>query len=99
HGMARQAGFATKTALTSPQAVSLLEKEPFAWAIVDLELPQVDLSAIVAAAKAIAARTVAFGPHVQSDLLDKALAAGFDLVLTRGQISSSLGRVLTAQPS
>jgi DNA-binding NarL/FixJ family response regulator len=41
------------------------------------------------------ARILAFGPHVQRDVLDKALEAGCDQVLPRGQFLSQLERLLS----
>ncbi len=40
------------------------------------------------------ARLVAFGPHVQIERLDGAEDAGFDQVLTRGQLNSQIDRLI-----
>lgn len=39
------------------------------------------------------ARLIAFGPHVQTGRLSAARDAGFDLVLTRGQLDRGLGQL------
>lgn len=41
------------------------------------------------------ARVVAFGPHVQTDRLSGAAAAGCDQVLTRGQLNSQIDRLMS----
>lgn len=97
HGAAKQAGFAAKTALSGSQALKLLDGGTFAWVVVDLELPQLDLDAIVTASKTASARTLAFGPHVRTNLLEQAQASGFERVLTRGQVAAKLADVLSAK--
>jgi len=39
-------------------------------------------------------RIVAFGPHVEVDTLEKAAKLGADRVVSRGELSGSLGEVL-----
>jgi DNA-binding NarL/FixJ family response regulator len=56
-------------------------------ALIDLGMPALDLSGSLAAIRAAApaARVVAFGPHVDEDLLKSAQQAGCDLVLPKSQ--------------
>lgn len=44
-------------------------------------------------------KTIAFGPHVMTDKLEAAAAAGCQSVLTRGQFLSQLGKLFAAAPS
>lgn len=63
--------------------------------VMDVEMPHLDLAAIVRSLPADhRPRVIAFGPHMQTARLDAARAAGCDAVLSRGQISASLGSVL-----
>jgi hypothetical protein len=71
--------------------------------IVDLDAPEVALSLVAALrgegdraaldpAKAV--RIVAFGPHVESELLEKARQTGADVVLARGVFDRRLQEIL-----
>jgi DNA-binding response OmpR family regulator len=63
--------------------------------VLDVELPHLDLAAIVRSLPTDhRPRVIAFGPHMQTARLDAARAAGCDVVLSRGQISANIGRVL-----
>src|SRR5262245_11758383 len=55
--------------------------------IIDLSEPGLDLAALVPALKAagVSSTVLAFGPHVHTDRLQSAKAAGCDLVISRGQ--------------
>ena len=66
--------------------------------LVDLTLPGLDLPAVVAAARATAptAQIIAFGPHVDEQLLAAAQAAGATLVLNRGQFHREYAQLLAA---
>lgn len=96
HGAAKKAGLTAKTALSPSQAVQLLGTETFAWTVVDLELPQLDLPEMCRTAKGAGSRVVAFGPHVHETLLKQAKESGCDVVLTRGQASAALDEVLAS---
>jgi DNA-binding response OmpR family regulator len=61
--------------------------------IFDLTHPGLDTKALVARLRAIDGNTstlLAFGPHVHKQRLDEALAAGCDLIATRGQFHSGM---------
>ncbi|QDV12119.1 hypothetical protein CA51_19950 [Rosistilla oblonga] len=69
-----------------------------------LQVVIVDLSTTGSTVEAIAqhvreqapsARLVAFGPHVQTGRLAAAREAGFDVVLTRGQLDHGLGQLFS----
>lgn len=66
-----------------------------------VDLSDVSSKALVATADALrerfpSARLAAFAPHVHEAKLAAAAAAGFDPVLSRGQVSSQLPRLLAA---
>jgi DNA-binding NarL/FixJ family response regulator len=67
-------------------------------AMIDLGMPDLDLPAIVTAIRASApgAKIVAFGPHVDVALLDRARQAGCDVVLPRSQFNQQYVEVLRA---
>jgi DNA-binding NarL/FixJ family response regulator len=64
--------------------------------LVDLTLPGLHLEEIVAAVRKASpdARIVAFGPHVDEQMLVAAQAAGADLVLSRGQFHKQYAELL-----
>jgi len=64
--------------------------------LVDLGATETDLAEVVAAVAAQQPRPclIAFGPHVQTERLQAARAAGCDLVLTRGQFDSQVADLL-----
>lgn len=79
----------------------LADSEPRAI-LVDLDKPDVALALIArlrapgADAKNLAVRIVAWGPHVEKELLQRARDAGADEVLTRGAMDHNLGEILLA---
>ncbi|MDZ4851742.1 MAG: histidine kinase [Pirellulaceae bacterium] len=66
--------------------------------IVDLTLEVEDLGAIVVAFKSHCpmARTVAYGPHVHEAKLQRAVEAGFEQVMTRGQFDRQMNALLAS---
>lgn len=68
------------------------------WIIVDLATRAGAAGEIAqrAAAAVPAARTIAYGPHVQPARLAQARQAGFSSVLTRGQFDSALPQLFSA---
>ena len=69
--------------------------------LIDLTLQPLDLPATVASIRAVApsAKIVAFGPHVDEQLLAGAKAAGCDLVLPRSQFHKQYVELLRASAS
>lgn len=67
-------------------------------ALIDLGLQPLDLPAAVAAIRAAApaAKIVAFGPHVDEQLLAGAKSAGCDVVLPRSQFHNQYVELLRA---
>jgi predicted aldo/keto reductase-like oxidoreductase len=67
--------------------------------LVDIAQPGV-LDEVRTARSAGAMRVVGFLGHLQTDLMEQAVAAGVDEVLTRGQLVNRLDELLrAAQPS
>lgn len=65
--------------------------------ILDLSHPGLEIESIAASLKphlAEGATLVAFGPHVHKARLDAAVAAGCDLVLSRGQFHAQAAELL-----
>ena len=75
-----------------------------ALVLLDLTFPGLDVAGLVKSLRATApaAHLVAYGPHVQLDVLNAAVAAGCQQVMARGQFhveyAQLLRRHLTAAP-
>lgn len=88
-----QAGGESALAMSVPAACEKLKEESFRAVLIDLSIPQLDLTALVNATESNdkpRPTFVAFGPHVQTKLLAQAEEAGCDVVLSRGQFMKSL---------
>jgi CheY-like chemotaxis protein len=92
-GTAKELGIETRLAMNAEGTVAALA-DPAALVIVDLELPELDCSALMQALPSERPRVVGFYPHVLKDRFDAATAAGFDEVLTRGRFTSDLATIL-----
>jgi CheY-like chemotaxis protein len=85
---------------TVSSAATIAEKaaaDNYALAIIDLSTPSLDVGEAVAQLRALPnppGKIIAFGPHVHEALLDRANAAGCDLVLSRGQFHARLDELL-----
>ena len=88
HGGLARAGYRGQTCLSQEAASPLLEKSPD-WVVIDLEFPGLDLPGLLKACPG-ETRTIAFGPHVRTDLFAMAEEAGVQSLLTRGQASAQL---------
>ena len=68
--------------------------------MIDLEATAADpIEAITQCASAQPKpRIIAFGPHVDVELLAKALEAGADFAMPRGAFTANLTKLLTAKP-
>lgn len=65
--------------------------------IVDLSgvgLAEIETTAEALRARFPQARLIAYGPHVHAAKLEQAETGGFDQVLSRGQMSSQVGRLV-----
>lgn len=83
-------------------AEGLLEKQAESGAelvVFDLALSDLEPIGLVKRLRALPnppKRVIAFGPHVQEDLLETARQAGCDEVLARGQFHSTMDEILGA---
>jgi DNA-binding NarL/FixJ family response regulator len=85
---ARAHGDTMHAARSVDQAIKLAEEAPPACVIIDLHTVGTGLAALLAGLRAACATmpcTVAYGSHVNKELLDAAREAGCDHVLPRGQ--------------
>lgn len=91
NGAVQRAELVPQTCLGIKTVEDSLQKYDINWVIVDLETEGVDLSKL---REATGCKLIGFGPHVHVDRLAAAQAAGFDYVLSRGQISNGLDQLL-----
>jgi len=66
--------------------------------LVDLQCPGLDIEAVGASlaklADSISPLTIGFAQHVETEKLSAGRNAGFDQVLTRGQMNSQVGQII-----
>lgn len=81
-----------------PHAAAIAEKasSETQLVLIDLTLPGVELTSAVENVrdKAAGAKIIAFGPHVDEELLQSAATAGCDAVLTRSQFNQQYAAIL-----
>ncbi len=97
---ANSVGASVAIVRTLDQLESELSTNPTTTVMIDLEATAADpIEAIVKCVRAQPKpRIIAFGPHVNVDLLAKASEAGADDVMPRGAFTTNLQQLLTAQP-
>ncbi|MBT5019118.1 hypothetical protein N8553_03215 [bacterium] len=93
NGGVQRAGLVPQTCLGIKTVEESLQKFEIDWLIVDLELEGLDLAKF---RESTSCKLIGFGPHVHVERLAAAQAAGFDYVLSRGQISSGLDQLLSS---
>ena len=98
--IARQLQLELTTSANPGSLPEQLETGDLQLVLVDLTLPGCSPEEIVAAVNQAdpAPRLVGFGPHVQEAMLLAAQQAGFDEVISNGQLQSSAAAVLKCQP-
>ena len=96
--LARDAGVAIDVIASVDACVT---KADTALAIVDLNLPQLDIVTTVAKLRETVGRVkiIAYGPHVESATLAAAERAGCDLVLPRSKFDQQIAGILGASAS
>jgi DNA-binding NarL/FixJ family response regulator len=96
-GAARAAGLAVKQTRTPAALLDAAQQHAPGGVILDLQTEDLDLPLLLTSLKGICPampRTVAFGSHVQADVLHAARDAGCDVVLPRSQFVEMLdGRI------
>lgn len=95
-GAARGLGLTLRAARSASELAALARTAPPRCVIVDLDNPGLDLPALLKALGEIVPRprVVAYGPHVNAELLHAARAAGCDPVLPRSKFVEQLEREL-----
>ncbi|HRX85010.1 MAG TPA: hypothetical protein P5572_08330 [Phycisphaerae bacterium] len=96
---ARAAGAAVATVTSARGLAPRLAEGNVRLVIVDLDLPEDDVTAAIDAARAAGVeRIVAYYPHVQKDLAERAKTAGATLVLPRSAFVAQLPELLAGDP-
>lgn len=94
-GTAAALGGRIEVAASMEQARAKLAEQPYRCVLIDLGLPGLELSGLLAAASGEPRPVVvAFGPHVQTQSLQAARDAGCDAVLPRSRLSADLPALL-----
>lgn len=94
---ARLSDTTTKAMANLAEAMAWVTEHPESLLLVDLQMPGLDLGALlerVAEFPAASLRAIAFAQHVEVDLIEKARGSGFEAVMTRGQFSRSLPEIV-----
>ena len=95
-GAASAAGVPFYSADSVRQAVDLLNAHPQSVLLVDLGTPGLTVAQLTeAVATEVLKKSVAYGPHVHTAKLQAAENAGFGQVLSRGQFSAQVSRIIS----
>jgi CheY-like chemotaxis protein len=87
-GVARERGVTLRVARRAEELIDLARQAPPAAVILDLAAPGLDVAGLMGRLRQVCdppPRVVAYGPHVQAELLKEARAAGCDPVLPRSK--------------
>ncbi|MEZ6129529.1 MAG: hypothetical protein R3C59_12670 [Planctomycetaceae bacterium] len=94
-GHAASAGVLFRNVGSVPEVATILQQSSRALLLVDLGTPQLDVHQLAASvAPEILLNAVAYGPHVHETRLQNAKDAGFGRVMSRGQFSAQVGRLI-----
>ena len=89
-----------KTANSVAAAAKMIQSDQPRLLLVDLQTPALQIAEITSFLQSINGpdrlRAVAYAQHVNKDLLDEAKDAGFDQILTRGQMHNNIASVVVA---
>jgi len=92
-GSARAVGLVVRQAKTPTDALALAREHAPVGVIIDLQNPGLDLLGLLADLKAVCPvmpRVIAFGSHVEADVLKAARQAGCDRVMPRSLFAKEL---------
>ena len=91
-------GYDPRVAFSGEKALALLDDFTPDVVVTDLAMPGLSLTEIVSAAHDAdgAPKVIAFGAHVQTELLEEARNAGCDDVMPRSKFSATLPEILRA---
>lgn len=97
-GTAQALGLTVRSAKTAGELLRLAEQSPPRCVIVDLHNPSLDAEALASALVAHAPRPtlVGYGSHVDTETLNKARAAGYDIVWPRSKFVQELATEMPA---
>ncbi|WP_437224646.1 hypothetical protein SH661x_003721 [Planctomicrobium sp. SH661] len=93
HGAVQRAGRKGRTCLSQAGCLQQLVNGGIDFIVIDLELPELNIAELKSAAGEHC-RLIGFGPHVREELFRDAQSAGCDVILTRGQASSQVEKLL-----
>jgi len=95
---AKQQGAKMFQVPTAERGLEILRESRPHLLLVDLQCPGLDIKSLGASlgnlADAISPLTIGFAQHVEVEKLHAARDAGFDQVLTRGQMNSQIGQII-----
>jgi len=95
---ARQQGVKISQVSTAERGLEMVQEHRPQMLLVDLQCPGLDIMSLGASlgslADSIAPLTIGFAQHVEIEKLQAAKDAGFDQVLTRGQMNSQVGQII-----
>ena len=96
--VARSMDESFKTASSVTAAEKMIAEHQPRLMLIDLQTPALQVDSLSQLFKGLPTdqrpRPVAYAQHVNKDLLDQASAAGFDQILTRGQMDANVTDVL-----
>ena len=94
--LARESGWTLDVAASPEDAIAKGDQEGLVLLLVDLSSAAGDLAELLATLRARHAdlQVVAYGPHVDEQMLAAARQAGCDEVLTRGQFNQTSSEIL-----
>lgn len=97
HG--RQHDVSVAQATSIDKAMQIIDENRPHVLLVDLQSPGLNIAdvgeKVSGLADSISPLTIGYAQHVEIDLITAARSAGFDQVLTRGQLNSQLGRIIS----
>jgi len=94
-GYAASAGVTFRKAATTADVVAVLQQHSNILLLVDLGTPGLNVHELAASLPSIGLQnSVAYGPHVHEAKLQAATEAGFGQVMSRGQFSAQVGRLI-----
>lgn len=95
---ARQHKIKFVTVASTKKAIETIREKKPHLLIVDLQTPGLGVATLGEEIKelpdAVCPLTIAFAQHVETDLLQQAKDAGFDQVMTRGQMNAKIGDIV-----
>lgn len=95
---AREHGTTIATVRTAEKALEVIQESRPQVLLVDLQTPGLEITtlgeAIQKLADSVAPVTIGYAQHVNVEILESAKSAGFDQVLTRGQVNREIGQIV-----